>query len=197
MNLIAYRQYHLKHHRFAGTKNDPDLVFVENYPVPRDSLRRKFTRDFSGQTGLRDLKMKLSSFKFARDFPWALFHLVLFGALTSAGAPWAYLLWWVAELFIYPALVRLRQIGEHGVAVDRSSQDPRLNTGTTLAPWWQRVLVAPNNVNYHLEHHFMASVPPYNLHKLHTLLKARGFYSEFDCLSNGYADVLKRALAGS
>ena len=30
-------------------------------------------------------------------------------------------------------------------------------------PWWQRLLFAPNGVNYHMEHHFMASVPCYRL----------------------------------
>jgi hypothetical protein len=32
-----------------------------------------------------------------------------------------------------PAIVRLRQIGEHGVAAERSDLDPRRNTSTTVA----------------------------------------------------------------
>jgi fatty acid desaturase len=39
------------------------------------------------------------------------------------------------------------------------------------APWWQRLVFAPNGVNYHLEHHFMASVPCYRLAALRAHLK--------------------------
>ena len=91
-------------------------------------------------------------------------------------------------------LTRVRQIGEHGVAIDRDSLDPRDNTSTTLASWWERLFIAPNQVNYHLEHHHFAAVPGYNLPRLHRLLASRGYYRDHDCISHGYLDVLKRAV---
>lgn len=194
ISLAAYRAYHLKHHKYAGTPDDPDIVFVKNYPVSRDSIWRKFKRDLTGQTGFRDTMMKLKKFRLSRNWKWLGFHLILLGTLTAVGAPWAYLMWWTAELFIYPAIVRLRQIGEHGTAIDRSQLDARLNTGTTVAPFWQRVFIAPNNVNYHLEHHLLASIPPYNLGRMHRILSERGYYAETDCISHGYGDVLRRAV---
>lgn len=194
ISLPAYRAYHLKHHKYAGTPQDPDIGFVKNYPISKDSMKRKFKRDLTGQTGIRDTMHKIRNFKLSRNYPWLVFHLLLLGVLTAVGAPWAYLMWWVAELFVYPAIVRLRQIGEHGTAKDRTSLDPRLNTGTTVAPFWQRFFIAPNDVNYHLEHHYLAAVPPYNLKRLHTLLASRGFYEGFECISYGYGDVLKRAV---
>lgn len=193
-SLKAYRAYHLKHHKFAGTPDDPDIVFVKNYPVSRSSLKRKFMRDFTGQTGFRDTMRDLRKFKLSRNYPWVLFHVVLLAAVTLAGAPWAYLMWWAARLFVYPAIVRLRQIGEHGTALDRTSLDARLNTGTTVAPFWQRVIVAPNDVNYHLEHHLLASVPPYRLGRLHRLLAERGYYDGYACISKDYFDVIRRAV---
>lgn len=194
ISLKAYRAYHLKHHKYAGTPDDPDIVFVKNYPVPPASLKRKFMRDLTGRTGFRDTMRKIRNFKLSRNYPWLGFHVLLLATLSAVGAPWAYLMWWAAELFIYPAIVRLRQIGEHGTAIDRSQLDARLNTGTTVAPFWQRVFVAPNNVNYHLEHHLLASIPPYNLSRLHRILCERGFYDETDCISRGYVDVLRRAV---
>ena len=194
ISLAAYRAYHLKHHKYAGTPDDPDIIFVKNYPVSMASIKRKFKRDLTGQTGFRDTLAKIRNFKLSRNYPWLVFHIALISVLTLAGAPWAYLMWWAAELFVYPAIVRLRQIGEHGTAKDRTSLDPRLNTGTTVAPFWQRVFIAPNNVNYHLEHHFLASIPPYNLKRLHGLLSSRGFYEGFECISHGYGDVLRRAV---
>lgn len=194
VSLRAYRKYHLTHHQHAGTPKDPDIVLVKNYPVPRDSLRRKFTRDFTGRTGIRDLIFKLRKLKLPKDLPWLVFHAALFAALWLAGAPWAYALWWVAELFVFPAVTRLRNIGEHGVVKDRLSLEPRDNTNTTIANPIERLFLAPNYVNYHCEHHHFAAVPPYNLPKLHRLLRARGYYDRHDCLSRGYRDVIRRAV---
>ncbi len=198
--LDDYRAVHLRHHRHAGTSADPDLVFVEKYPVPADSLRRKLIRDVTGQTGLRDLLAYLRRFRWSRDYGAVLFHLTMLFILTGFGAPWTYLLWWAADLFVFPVIVRIRQIGEHGVAMtrvdrgNRGDRDPRKNTSTTLPAWWERLLIAPNNVHYHLEHHLFATVPPYRLTRLHRLLKTRGFYDGYDCISKGYADVLRRAV---
>jgi len=194
ISLFAYRDYHLQHHRHAGTDEDPDKVFVHKYPVERASLKRKIIRDISGQTGYRDTLIKLSQFKLSQNSPWLVSHLLLVAALILVNAPWAYALWWVAEIFVLPFLVRLRQIGEHGVADDRSHRSPRLNTGTTLVVWWERLLVAPNYVNYHVEHHQFASVPCYRLPELHRKLKDGGYFDGYDCIADGYRDVLRRAV---
>lgn len=67
--LPDYRTYHLTHHRYAGTPNDPDLSFVAQYPVTRASLKRKFVRDVTGQTGLRDFRIGMGQFRIARQWP--------------------------------------------------------------------------------------------------------------------------------
>ncbi|MEM6413833.1 MAG: fatty acid desaturase family protein [Pseudomonadota bacterium] len=192
--LAVYRDIHLKHHKYAGSSDDPDLKFVKSYPVTAESLKRKFIRDLTGQTGLRDTLFKLRNLNFSESYQWIAFHAILLLVLTFFGAPWAYLMWWAAEIFIHPAISRLRQIGEHGVASNRSSADPRDNTSTTRAAWWERLFVSPNFVNYHLEHHYFAHVPGYNLQRLHKILSERGFYDGFECVSKGYADVLMRSI---
>lgn len=194
VSVHAYRAYHLKHHQHAGTAKDPDIPLVRNYPVSGDSLRRKFTRDFTGRTGIRDLIVKLRKLKLPKDLPWLVFHGALFAALWAAGEPWAYALWWAAELFVYPAITRLRNIGEHGVVKDRLSLEPRDNTNTTLANPIERLFVAPNFVNYHCEHHHFAAVPPYNLPRLHRLLRERGYFDRHDCVTRGYRNVIRRAV---
>ncbi|MEQ9661922.1 MAG: fatty acid desaturase family protein [Parasphingopyxis sp.] len=194
VSLFAYRAYHLKHHQHAGTKKDPDIVLVHNYPVPRDSLRRKFFRDLTGQTGVRDLIRDLKKFSLPKNLPWLVFHLTLFGILFAVGAPLAYAMWWVAELFLYPAITRLRNIGEHGVASNRASIEPRDNTNTTLANPIERLFVAPNYVNFHCEHHHFAAVPPYNLPRLHRMLRDRGYFEQHNCVTRGYRNVIHRAI---
>ena len=47
---------------------------------------------------------------------------------------------------------------------------------------------------YHLEHHLAAGVPPYSLRKMRRMLAERGFCNGFACISDGYADALKRAV---
>ncbi len=193
-SMYAYRSYHLKHHRFAGTVDDPDLALASSYPASKDSLKRKFLRDFTGRTGLKTTLAQLKRVRPVRNAPFLLSHLVLFGALWAASIPWAYALWWAAYLVIYQVILRLRFIAEHGVAIDRLSPDARENTATTVLSWWERLLVGPNFVNFHLEHHLSAAVPCYRLARLHKLLDERGFFARHACLSQGYLDVLRKAV---
>jgi fatty acid desaturase len=37
------------------------------------------------------------------------------------------------------------------------------------------MLFAPHYVNYHAEHHLLMTVPPYNLRRMHSMFKERGF----------------------
>lgn len=188
----GYRRGHLHHHRAAGTAEDPDLALVRTYPAPRDSILRKLRRDVTGMTGLTYLRLQARDFTWAEQWPFVLAHGVLFGLLWVLGAPEVYLLWWLAYVFVFPVVVRLRIMGEHGAVPDHFSLDPRLNTRTTLANPLERLLIAPNYVNYHVEHHALCWVPPYRLKQAHALLQARGYYEGFDCVARGYGDVLRR-----
>jgi fatty acid desaturase len=196
-SMYAYRAYHLKHHQFAGTEDDPDLPIANAYPTSRESLRRKLVRDLTGQTGWKAVRSQARRFRPRRNLPFVLSHIALFGVLWGAGAPWAYGLWWAAYVFAHQLVTRLRFIGEHGVAIDRLSPDARENTCTTVVSWWERLLVAPNYVNFHLEHHLSAAVPCYRLPALHRLLEQKGFFAGRPCLSYGYRDVLARAVSPS
>jgi fatty acid desaturase len=64
-----------------------------------------------------------------------------------------------------------------------------MHTRTTLPRWWERLTLAPNHVNYHLEHHLLPTVPPYRLPALHRLLRERGFYRCAEII-DGYSAVL-------
>ena len=199
VSLSRYRAYHLEHHRQAGTKQDPDLAMADAYPASPASMRRKLKRDLTGQTGLKDLRRQAASFRLGRNAPFLASHAAMLCLLAAAGAPWAYLLWWVAYLFVYQAVVRIRFMSEHGVAKHRLSLDVRENTCTTLVSWWERLFIGPNFVNYHLEHHLQAGVPCYRLRRFHDLLRKRGFFGEAPefagCFSSGYLDVLRKATA--
>lgn len=61
-DLIAYRTYHLQHHKYTQQAEDPDLSLSKPFPTTRASLRRKIIRDLTGQTFF---KQRAAQFTFA------------------------------------------------------------------------------------------------------------------------------------
>ena len=205
-DMYAYAKGHTFHHQHAGTQQDPDLPNYQAYPISRDSFKRKVWRDLTGQTGIKLLRFVLKramgifssnpeTRASARPFAQQVVVNILFAiALGLIFAPWAYLLWIVSYMTTYMLIVRIRQVAEHAAVPDLFAPDPRLNTRTTIPSWWERMCFAPNFVNYHLEHHFMASVPCYKLRELHHLLKSRGAYEDTR-IFHGYREIIEHAIA--
>lgn len=191
----AYRKGHLEHHRSAGTDKDPDLGFVQGYPVSRASMCRKFLRDVSGINGLKNIAYQLKSFDRRGTTPFLLAHSLLFALLYALGVPQVYACWWLGQLFVFPLVVRLRAMGEHGAVQDHFAADPRLHTGTTLPGPLGRLLVGSNFVNFHVEHHLAASVPCYRLAALHRHLWAQNFFQGFQCVAPSYVSVLRQCIS--
>jgi fatty acid desaturase len=198
-DLHAYRPYHLQHHARTATADDPDLGLVLPFPITSASLLRKVWRDLSGQTGL----------KFARA-AWArtgararhdaaarrtllgflTTNAALLGGLALLGHAELYLLWTGAWLTTNTLVTRIRSIAEHALAPE--PDDDLRNTRTVLARYWERLLIAPNRVNFHLEHHLLMTVPHYHLPRMHRLLRERGAL-EGACIERGYLTILRRA----
>jgi fatty acid desaturase len=199
-NMRAYMRGHLGHHRLAGTADDPDLANYRDYPITRSRLRRKLARDLTGRTGWRALanigRGLANLRRLAPEARLALLrglacNILLLAVLTAAGAPWLYLLWIAAFVFANPLISRIRQVAEHAGVPDLFDPDPRRNTRTIEAGPLTRLVFCPHEVNYHLEHHLLASVPIYRLRLLHNLLKRRGFYDGLD-FPRSYRQLLRR-----
>ena len=204
LDVIPYRNYHLRHHAKTWTKDDPDLPLATPFPITRASLRRKVWRDLSGRTRWKRLRYTLKGdlgmspglgqrsdnpgFRSFRGM--VVTNLVLLGCLTAVGHPTLYLLWVGAWFTTYSLVTRIRSIAEHAMVPD--PDDELRQTRTTVARWWERLLVAPNRVNFHLEHHLLMTVPHYHLPRLHRLLRERGVL-ERACVTRGYGSVLRLA----
>jgi len=204
-SLEAYASSHRGHHALAGSQKDPDLANYVAYPVSASSFRRKIFRDLSGRTGLRNLLalikgdggdlMTRGSNQQTPIFQGFVANAILAAVLLAAGAVELYLIWAVAYLTFYPLAARIRQLAEHGNVSNLYDTDPRQHTRTTLANWIERLLISPNRVNFHCEHHLLASVPCYRLQALHGLLRSRGFYDGYDAaLARGYWTVVRNAV---
>lgn len=203
-DLHPYRAYHLQHHARTGTADDPDIGLAAPFPVTRASLRRKIWRDLSGRTGVkravatwkRDLGRTRGKVRRTQDTGFgalrgvAISNAALLLLCTLAGHPALYLLWVGAWLTTYSLAMRIRSIAEHGMVPDPS--DELRNTRTTIASWWERLLLAPSRVNYHLEHHLLMTVPHYHLPRMHAMLRDRGLLKD-GVIANGYVEVLRLA----
>ena len=203
-DLFPYRPYHLKHHAKNWTAEDPDLELAQKHPVTAASMRRKAWRDLSGQVGWkrvkalvrRDLRSadgmhtsrKLAGWHNLRGVVTT--NAALLGLLALLGHPELYGLWVGAWFTTYSLVTRIRSIAEHSMVPD--TLDELRNTRTTLAGWWERLFVAPNRVNYHLEHHLLMTVPHYSLPRMHRLLRERGVLEQA-CVTSGYPAVLRQA----
>jgi fatty acid desaturase len=82
----------------------------------------------------------------------------------------------------FPIFMMLRQWVQHGNA-DRGRYT---NTRVFLVGPLLRYAVFPWGMDYHLPHHLMASVPHYNLKRLHELLLADPEYREKGTVLRGF-----------
>ena len=188
--LHIYRPYHLQHHRFVQQTADPDLVLSAPFPISPASLRRKIVRDLTGQTFVKQRFGPLADKLKARqpnESKWALVVLEVkalrvflvtnaigFALFAAAGLGWAWLLMWLLPMATWlPLVSRLRNIAEHALIVENST-DPLRHARTTHANWLERALIAPYWVNYHCEHHMFTQIPCWNLPKAHRILASKG-----------------------
>ncbi|MCO8082038.1 MULTISPECIES: fatty acid desaturase family protein [Acinetobacter] len=211
-----YRPYHLKHHAKTSQPDDPDLGLVKNFPITQSSLFRKFFRDLNGQSGLKFLAGRVlmdlellewsvsndpkpiprgdrSNLELAKNLlknssGMLISNAAIFSALWASGHPKLYLLWPLAYITPFPLFIRIRAMAEH--AGLETSHSALSNTRTTRAGWLARALVAPIHVNYHIEHHLMASVPHQKLGRMHQMLRER----EYVDAPPSYLDVIRSLL---
>ncbi|MBT0587245.1 fatty acid desaturase family protein [Alteromonas oceanisediminis] len=216
----GYRTYHLKHHAKAGTTHDPDYPNYAPYPVQQRSVLRKFFRDIVGITGLKNIgillmmhagvvnydmayksvnaKRGLSLTEVIRNLAVNLYRAVMVHALFVSillvlGQTWLYGVWWAAYLTTFSLFSRIRNAAEHAAVPNLLDADPRLHARTVTASWLARLTVAPNHVNYHIEHHWLPQVPPYNLPALHRYLIEHNALEGAEILPDYWAVIRKLA----
>jgi fatty acid desaturase len=202
---LGYRRYHLKHHDLAQTKDDPDLPLSAKFPATRASMKRKFIRDLTGQTGFAQRRAQFAT-AIGLGGPQSerqrglmgemgrplVFNLALAGSLALLGFWWLYPLLWIVPLLTWFQLVsRIRNIAEHAMVEDR---DPWRVARTTHAGLLARAFLAPYWVNYHGEHHILLYVPCYRLKAMQRMFRENGLIDRLE-LAPGYLAVLRMTSA--
>jgi fatty acid desaturase len=215
-DMYQYRTIHLRHHVATGTLADPDLPLVVPYPMRRSTFVGRVLRDLLGVTALMrvatnvlvDLKLiDFSVVGTVRIVPQqgrssldllraaastlgtlALVHAVMFSMLWLAGHPLVYLVWWLAWGTTMQLFARLRGILEHACTPD--VEHPLKQSRSTGSPLWARLMFTPHNINHHVEHHLLMTVPFYRLPQLQRLLRERGLYDNVCYDANPLAALL-------
>ena len=202
----AYRPYHLKHHRFTETENDPDISLSAPFPITKKSFMRKVIRDLSGVTGYKRYSSTLMGILrteggsptkkilkiWDKSHGFLITNLSIF-FLISYFTHWSlfFMLWWLPAFTYYSLIIRIRNIAEHCVTPGNTDLD---NTRTTRASFLIRFLLAPHRVNFHLEHHLFMVCPWYNLPKAHSMMIENGYQDKM-CLEESYRNVLAKAVS--
>ncbi|MFO1093709.1 MAG: fatty acid desaturase family protein [Planctomycetaceae bacterium] len=198
ISMRSYRRLHFAHHRAPNTHADPDWMLRLNrdwaFPKTRWELFQILLRDFLAL----NLREQLQFFgRYAgpggRKRSWidvaAIFFFGgLIAALTYFQVWTVFLLLWVVPMMSWlKVALRLRTIGEHyGLEYDHMLRQTR----TTYPNLLEKLLIAPKNIGYHLDHHLYPSVPFYNLPALHRALQAHDEFRTQAHLTHTYRTVV-------
>jgi fatty acid desaturase len=182
-NTDAYRRVHMAHHRDEFGPEEPDVPLYANYPISRDSWRRKLWRDATGQTGWKLLKQQFGGLRGADPLTRRsqqkilAMQVVLIAISVALGVPEAYfVLWLLPFLTVWRVINRLRSVAEHGGM--RRGEDRRIATHSVRQTLLARFFLVPFNIGFHLSHHVDAGIPFRSLPKFHRELKQAGYLTD-------------------
>ena len=216
LSMCTYRVIHRLHHNNLYGELDPDTALHGGYPRGRAYLVKKLLKDLSGLTAwktyayflggapalntatnvamrpLDDTSVKLRDEARRDRNAVVVLHLGALLLFAWTGHLVEYLVLWILPLVtVVQAILRLRAIAEHGATTDFSS--PLTAARTNTGPAWLEWLVFPHHVNYHIEHHLYASVPHYNLRRLHAEMAQRGLLDGAELVP--FAQTLRKIFA--
>ncbi len=204
LSTSLYRRFHLDHHRYTNTPDDPEQREMKgdddwSWPKMRREIMLLFLKDVTGANSAKIMKI-IGTFSPARNFfrqknhvplltplergSFLLFLVCAVSLVTAVGG-WFYaaVLWFLPSATVLSWIFRMRAIGEHtGVEKTNELDGTRFTEATRLERW----LISPFNINYHLDHHLFPSVPWYNLPRLHRRLLQEPEYREKAHITRGY-----------
>lgn len=183
-SVQEYRTVHNLHHKHLHEDKDPDgALYLGDMSAAR--LRKDLLADLTGLTALQRGRTYMDSGEEAPGLtawiPKIAANLVLWvGWMLQAGfwvGSFAYgLLWAIPLLSLFPALTRLRVLGEHH-SPSRQPGQARFVARTTECNFVTRHLIG-GRMEYHFEHHLLPGIPYRNLPAVHRQLLASGFFEE-------------------
>jgi fatty acid desaturase len=211
ISVESFRYYHGEHHRFTGTAADGNRKIwgthtsegqlTEEWTYPKNAATLVWTIVRRGAvfTGLFWIVRGLvATILFRRSWMQVAVRLSYYGgavwAFSAGQALRGFLLYWIVPFCTWHmACQYMRLISEHSAV---PGNDPAYRTTrTTLARRWERWLIVPRNIHYHIEHHWYPSVPFYNLPTLHARLMAQPEFREQAVVTTSLMASLRQCIA--
>ena len=208
----CYRAFHLPHHRYLDTPDDPEREFVRLFPgdlsFPQHPLRLLWTvvRDLSGLWPVGPLALAKVIWsppgrQRLHAIPVLLLHAAILTTAYFTGLLHVYFLLWITPLLtVFAATFRIRGIAEHlGIEeagpqrYSRAQPEPLLTT-RTMRGVVGGIVIAPHAVGYHLEHHLYPSVPFHNLPKLSGALLKKAPEQFAPRIRSSYSEAIAECL---
>jgi fatty acid desaturase len=192
-SIRTYRDFHFKHHRSLGGREDPEMELKAiakpqwDLPASGGSILTLVAKDLVG-LGLRDAGLGFRSLmpKTGRDFlGLALFWGPVGAVLHHFRLLWVVAFWFATMSTVQWAIFRLRIWTEHMGT---------MGTQRIHASWWQRWFLFQHNAWYHYEHHHWPALAFYDLPRgrtqhptvpVHTVGELLRAYSVFPSIPSG------------
>jgi fatty acid desaturase len=173
-----YRKSHSQHHRDEFGPKEPDFLLYANYPISRDSLRRKLLRDAVGISGWKNLKPVFLGLtkpaRRARSLRFLGAQVFVFALYALSGHPWLYLFLWLLPWMTYWRVAnRLRALAEH--AGMTRSPDRRRTTHHIRQGFLAKQVFLSQGIGFHLAHHVDSGIPMAHLPALQRALEEDGY----------------------
>lgn len=193
--MYSYRKNHFAHHRHVNTDKDPDWLrrvddHDHDFPKSRSDFFITCARYLFGFNIIEEIRKAAvmnknnpapTNIRFSRIALYAL----LVGSSIIFGFWHCLILYWGLPFFTaFFLIMYIRGVAEHYGSMEY--ENALNHTRHTEANWLEKILFAPNNVHYHLDHHLYPAVPFYNLPKLHKLLMQNEEYKEKAHITDGY-----------
>jgi fatty acid desaturase len=212
ISIHLYRVSHLRHHRFTNTAEDYDYQYQlsdpdQHFPKTKPQMLWLLGKSLLGMNVWRWLRIARLwlpvcnlhnpphldfGHRLTLRLRYAAWVAVVFGAILISPWPRTILALYLIPFFVWGNIVnRIRFLAEHNLVANQEE----LNGARTVIPSpLERILIAPHNVSYHLEHHLFPSVPGPNLRQLHERLMMDKSFQVRAHLTFGYWGMIRELL---
>ncbi len=210
VSMRGYRRHHQKHHvaEALNTTQDPDFERKMRrapqdwtFPLRWHHLARLLVRDVL-LLNTHEYVWEAQDAGNAKPIVGASrlyghlrlgFTLTLIVSLSVLGGWRVFLLYWLLPALTgLKAILRVRSIADHFAV--KTERNAFAQTRTILAPWWERLLIAPASISVHGPHHAYASIPYYNLRAAHLTLMQVPEYASHSVIAPSYWAALTQDL---
>lgn len=171
-----YKDWHFKHHKFLGTKNDPEIELKRRWKIQGSTFFVIYVVRFFSLFYLVDF--------LKNEFKWYWLRkkniakkLVYWGILIATvcstfGVKWFLVCYVIPVFIVYPYIHFISVVHEHITLANETKSFFKL-TRNNINGFVNKYLLHRYNDGYHSLHHFDASIPFFHLPEAHKQIKKK------------------------